>query len=153
MSDSEQCSNRLQLDLISILVNFSWELGQIMTRYDFLCARWVIVRNVWTDLPGNFGQLCMWIAANNDHTWLPMAYMSDSVQCSNRLQIDLIVLLVNFVCTFGQVMTIYDFLGARQVILSNVRTDSNLTYFRFWSIFHMNWVANRWIFWEIKWGY
>ena len=29
MSDFEQCSNRLELDLISILVNFSCELGQI----------------------------------------------------------------------------------------------------------------------------
>ena len=27
MSDSEQCSNRLQLDIISLLVNFSYELG------------------------------------------------------------------------------------------------------------------------------
>ena len=36
MSDSEQCSNRLHLDLILILVNFSCELGQVMTRYDFL---------------------------------------------------------------------------------------------------------------------
>ena len=27
MSDSEQCSNRLKLDLISLLVNFSGELG------------------------------------------------------------------------------------------------------------------------------
>ena len=41
MSDSEQCSNRLELYLISLLVNFSCELGQIMTRYDFLWARWV----------------------------------------------------------------------------------------------------------------
>ena len=39
MSDFEQCSNRLQLYLISILVNFSCELGQIMTRYDLLGAR------------------------------------------------------------------------------------------------------------------
>ena len=29
MSDSEQCSNRLEFDLISILVNSSCELGQI----------------------------------------------------------------------------------------------------------------------------
>ena len=29
MSDSEPCSNRLELDLILILVNFSCELGQI----------------------------------------------------------------------------------------------------------------------------
>ena len=36
MSDSEQFSNQLELDIISLLVNFSCELGYIMTRYDFL---------------------------------------------------------------------------------------------------------------------
>ena len=36
MSDSEQCSNRLKLDLISLLVNFACELRQIMTQYDLL---------------------------------------------------------------------------------------------------------------------
>ena len=50
MSDSEQCSNRLEFDLISLLVNFSCELGQRMTRYDFLWARWVIMSNVRTIL-------------------------------------------------------------------------------------------------------
>ena len=39
MGDFEQCLNRLQLDLISLLVNFAHELGEIMTRYDFLEAR------------------------------------------------------------------------------------------------------------------
>ena len=33
MSDSEQYSNQLELELISLLVNFSCELGQIMTSY------------------------------------------------------------------------------------------------------------------------
>ena len=33
MSDFEQCLNQLQLDLISLLVSFSYELGQIVTRY------------------------------------------------------------------------------------------------------------------------
>ena len=50
MSDSEQCSNRLELDLISLLVNFSCELGPIMTKYDFLWARLVIMSNVRIDL-------------------------------------------------------------------------------------------------------
>ena len=55
MSNSEQCSNRLELDLISLLVNFSYELGQIMARFDFLWPRWVIVSNhVQTDF-----QLCI----------------------------------------------------------------------------------------------
>ena len=39
MSDSEQCSNRLQLDQILILVNLSCKLGQIMTIYDVLEVR------------------------------------------------------------------------------------------------------------------
>ena len=49
-SDSEQCSNRLELDLISHLVKFSCELGQIMTRYDsILEARRMILSNVQTN--------------------------------------------------------------------------------------------------------
>ena len=50
MSDYEQCSNRLELYLISLLVNFSCELGPIMTRYDFIWAKCVILSNVRTDL-------------------------------------------------------------------------------------------------------
>ena len=139
MSDSEQCSNRLELDLISLLVNFSCELGQIMTRYDFLWARWVILSNVRTDLnlPNfTFGQLFMWIGANNDQIWLPMCYMSDSEQCLNRLELELISRLVNFSCELGQIMTRYDFLWDRWVILSNVRTNLNL--FHFWLNFYVN---------------
>ena len=49
MSDSEPCSNRFELDLISLLVNFSYELGQIMARFDFLWPRWVNLNNVQTD--------------------------------------------------------------------------------------------------------
>ena len=32
-NDFDECSNRLQFDLFSIMVNFSCELGQIMTIY------------------------------------------------------------------------------------------------------------------------
>ena len=45
MSDFEQGLNQLQLDLISLLVNFSCELGSIITRYDFLEARQMILSN------------------------------------------------------------------------------------------------------------
>ena len=31
--------NRLELDIISLLVNYRYELGQIMTRFDFLWPR------------------------------------------------------------------------------------------------------------------
>ena len=46
MSDFEQCSKQLQHDMISPLVNFSYELGKIITRYDFLDAGFVILRKV-----------------------------------------------------------------------------------------------------------
>ena len=62
MSNSQQCSNRLELDLISILVNFSCELGPIMTRYDFLWARWFwVFEPTWTWPNLTFGQLFMWL--------------------------------------------------------------------------------------------
>ena len=41
-SDSEQCLSRLQLDLILLSVNFSYEMGKIITRYDLLDATFVI---------------------------------------------------------------------------------------------------------------
>ena len=47
MSDFEQCSKQLQL--FSLLVNFSYELCKIMARYDFLDAGFVILRNIQTD--------------------------------------------------------------------------------------------------------
>ena len=67
--------NRLQLDLILLLVNFSCELGPILTRYDFLEARRVIWSNVepTTTLPNfTFGKLFMWIGENNDQIWFSM---------------------------------------------------------------------------------
>ena len=66
------------------------------------------------------GQLFMWIGANDDQIWLPMGKMSNSEECSNRLELDLISPLVNFSCELEQIMTRYDFLWARWVILSNV---------------------------------
>ena len=36
-------------------------------------------------------------------------------------------LLVNFSCELGQIMTKYDLVWARRVILSNVQVDSNFT--------------------------
>ena len=53
--DSEQYSKKLQLDLIAHFANFSCKLGNIMTRYDVLWARQVILSNV-----------LMWVGANND---------------------------------------------------------------------------------------
>ena len=45
---------------------------------------------------------------------------------------------INFSCELGQIMTRYDFLWARWVILSNVRTDLHLTSFYFWSTYHVH---------------
>ena len=50
MSDFEQCLNQLQLDLITLLVNFSYQVGTMMSRYDFLEARRVILRNVQLEI-------------------------------------------------------------------------------------------------------
>ena len=53
--------------------------------------------------------------------------MSDSKQCSNLLQLDIILLLVNFSFELGLMMGKYDFLEVKRVILIYVRPDSNLT--------------------------
>ena len=85
---------------------FIW-IGQIMTRYDFLEARWVILFDLtptWPDYTfsyhfisiGAFSQLCISIGASNDKIWFPGIWMSDFEQCSNRLHLNLISLLVNF---------------------------------------------------------
>ena len=162
MSDYDQCLNGPQLDLILILVNFTFEVGQIMTRYHFQEAKWVILSNFRTDsqlylislmvnLSHESGQIMtrydfleakwvtltnvrtdVWIGANNAHIWLPMGWTSDLEQCSKRLQLDMNKLLVNFAHGLGQVIARYDLLEARWLILSNVRTDFNLTWFHFW---------------------
>ena len=82
---------RLELDLISLLVNFACELEQIMNRYSYGLDDW------------------FWAPTRTWHTGTGV-----------------ISLLVNFSCELGQMMTRYDFLLARRVILSNVRTDSQL---------------------------
>ena len=64
----------------------------------------------WTWPNFMFGQLFMWIGANYGQIWLHIGYMSDSEQCSDRLELYLISLLVNFSCELGQIMTRYDFL-------------------------------------------
>ena len=46
MSDSEQCLNQLQLNMIFLLVKFSCELGFIITRYDFMEARIMNLSNI-----------------------------------------------------------------------------------------------------------
>ena len=57
-----------------------------------------------------------------------------------RLQLNPISRLVNFSHALAYIMTTSDFLLAKQVILSNIWTDFNLTQFRFWSTFDMNWL-------------
>ena len=153
-SDSEQCSNRLQLDLITILVKFACELGPKMTRYDFIEARRAILSSVQIDsqlylisllvnfsfelglLLGGYGfpevkrvisinvradsnltwlPFCfVWIGVINDQIWLPRGKTSDFEQCSNRFQLHLILLLVNFSLELGKIM--YDFLEVKWVI-------------------------------------
>ena len=62
------------------------------------------------------------------------------------LQLDLISLLVNFWYEFGKMKNRYIFLDARFVILSNVSTDSQYTYFYFWSTYDQIWLLEaRWM--------
>ena len=42
---------------------------------------WAMFEPTWTWPNFTFGQVFMWIGANNDQIWLPMGYMSDSQQC------------------------------------------------------------------------
>ena len=132
MSDFEQCSNRLELDLISLLVNFACELEQIMTRYDFLWLDelfWAMFKLTWT-----------WPNGRDEWFWLNTPIMRrimtrydfllhrqvilSNVRTDSQLNL---ILLINFSCELGQIMTRYDLLGTRRVILSNFQTDSNLT--------------------------
>ena len=97
---------------------------QIITKYDFLWARWMILGNVWTDFFVNFS--CkLW---QNYHIRLPMGYTSDSEQCSNCHQLYLILILFNFSCELRPIRTRYDLIEAIRAILNNVQTDSNLTF-------------------------
>ena len=76
------------------------------------------------------------ICVNNEQIWLPGIYgLSDLEQYLNRLQLDPISRLVNVSHEMVQIMATYDFPSAKQVILSNVWTDFNLTQFLFWSTF------------------
>ena len=68
MSDFEQCSNQLQLDLITLLVNFSYQVGTMMSRYAFLEARPVILSNVRTDHAGHYFGMCCHLEFHNDHS-------------------------------------------------------------------------------------
>ena len=55
----------------------------------------------------------------------------DFEQCLNRLQLDHIFIFGQLFTLIGTyiIMTIYYFLSAKEAILSNVRTDFNLTQF------------------------
>ena len=87
-----------------------------MTSYRLNKRFWAMLEptSIWPNF--TFGQLSTWIGSYNDHIWLPMGLTSDSEQCLNRLQLDLILLLVNFWYELGKIMTRYDFLDARFVI-------------------------------------
>ena len=105
-SDSEQFLNWLPT-----LTNFTF--GQLFM--------WIGPNNdqmfkpTWTLPNFTFCQLCMWIGANYDPIGLPMDQTSDSGWTNS-----------NFSCEMRQIMTRYDFLLPRRVILSNVRTNSQL---------------------------
>ena len=55
-----------------------------MTSYGLDEWFWAMFEPTWIWPNLIFGQLLMWIGANNDQIWLSMGYMSDSEQFSNR---------------------------------------------------------------------
>ena len=101
---------RMQSRLVSLLVNFSCDLGQIMTRYDFLWARRVILSDSnrleldLISLLGNFSCDLGQIMTRYDFLWTRRVILSNVRTDSNL--INLLSLLVNFSCEFGQIMTI-----------------------------------------------
>ena len=70
---------------------------------------WTMFEPTWTWIDFIFGQLFIWIGVNNDQIWLPRGYMSEFEHFLNRLQLDLILPLVNVVYELGQIMTRYVF--------------------------------------------
>ena len=119
--------------ILSHIWYFSWphDLWPWMTfigQIDLLitCISWIV-------------HVIIWICVNNKLIWLPGNYGSNFEQYLNWLQLDPISFLVNFSHELAHIMTTYDFVSAKQAILSNVWTDFNLTQFCFWSTFHMNW--------------
>ena len=93
-----------------------------------------------------FGQRFTWIGIYNDHIWLPMGQTSDSEQCLNRLQLDVILLLVNFWYELGKIMTRYDFLDARFVIWLAIDLLLLLVNIWFWAKNDQIWLPEaRWM--------
>ena len=102
-------------------ITFHVNWGQIITRYNLIWANewfWAMFEPTPTLSNFDFGQLFMWIGANNDQIWLPRGLKSDFEKCSKRLQLDLSSLLVNLLDVLGQILAIYDFLEAIRVILA-----------------------------------
>ena len=77
MNDSEQCSNRLQFNLISLLVNFAYEFGPIITRFYFYIYTSSSV-NLFTSM---LSQSCLNIhTGETSRTYISM-FMLLSVSC------------------------------------------------------------------------
>ena len=85
------------------------------------------------------GQLLKWIGTNNDQIWYPQMLeewfgaMLELTPTWHHFSSWSIFLLIK------AIMTRYDSLEVSWVIMSNIRTDSNLTCSHFWTTFHMNW--------------
>ena len=79
-----------------------------MTRYDLLWARWAILSmfEPTTARPNlEFDKLFMSIGAYNGQIWLSRGYKSDFEQSVKRLQLDLMLLVVNLWYEFDEITT------------------------------------------------
>ena len=89
--------------------------------YEWLRAMFELT---WSLSNFTFGQLFMWIGANNDQIWLPIGYIHEWLWAMFKLTWT----WPNFtfgqlLMWIGQIMTRYDFLWARWVILHDSFSD------------------------------
>ena len=114
---------------------------------------WAILEPTPTLSNFDFGQLFMWIGANNDQIWLPRGLKSEFEKCSNRLQLDMSSLLVNLSDEWGANNGQLWFSRGCKSDLSNIRTDANLTIFfilvNFW--YELRQIMTRYAFLEVRW--
>ena len=98
----------MQFDLISILINFLWDLGNIMAKYDCLWSNRVILRNVWTDSNFTWTWHNHYVSYILGHYW-PAMNSSGLVNWFETMSISL----------SEHNMTRYDFLGPNRVLFRN----------------------------------
>ena len=126
---------KVQPDMTS-WISDEWVIYQSTTRYDILDVRWMSdlakYNQIWhLGYQVNEWFIKVWTDCNFIlfHWWL---YEWFWTMFGLNLIYDITSLLFNFSCEFEQIVTGFEFLEVMWVILSNVRSNWNFTYFYFW---------------------